>query len=373
MQSVNKNLSPQKNADTKPQENAFQGQKIARLAALTLIFSYAEVLIPRIIPFFRLGLGNAALLMAFELPFPSYLFLSLIKSLCSNLMAGTLISPFFIISLAQSLLSALVMWIFYKINFACKNKLFSLFGISMLGSAVSALVQIFLSSLYLGSGTLSLLGIMLIFNVISAILTAVLAEYLGGESFSKQCKAVSSAKLQAQEEETDVKNCTEACAILSSKDSALKNPDASSRIPPLLLICILLSASVAIFFIKNTWILCGTLAASLIAQKISKRRILIIPHISLWLFAIISCLLVPDGKILFSVFGFSITKGALITGIQKALRLSAVSALSQCAISLKPKSGTILAQTLEYYRAMSDTFRNTDGNIFTKLRASISN
>ena len=357
MQSANKN---------------FQRTKIARLAALTLIFSYAEVLIPRIIPFFRLGLGNAALLMAFDLSFPSYIVLSIVKSICANLMAGTLISPFFIISLAQSILSALVMWLFYKLNLLTKNKSLSLFGISMLGSSVSAVVQILLSSLYLGHGTLTLLGPMLIFNVISAILTAALAEYLGRESFTKQCKAVSSTKLQAQAEETDVKNCTEACATLSSKDSALKKTEASSRIPPLLLICILLSASIAIFFIKNTWILCGALAASLIAQKISKRRILIVPHISLWLFAIISCVLVPDGKILFSVFGFSVTQGSLITGIQKALRLSAVSALSQCAISLKPKNGTILAQTLEYYRAMSDTFRNTEGNVFTKLQAAIS-
>ena len=60
-------------------------KRIAYLSALTLLFSYAELLLPRIIPFFRLGLGNVAILMAFEMPFPAFLLLSVIKAVAASL------------------------------------------------------------------------------------------------------------------------------------------------------------------------------------------------------------------------------------------------------------------------------------------------
>ena len=58
-------------------------QKIAYLAALTLMFSYAELLIPRIFPYFRLGLGNAALLMGLELSFSAFMLLGVVKTVCA--------------------------------------------------------------------------------------------------------------------------------------------------------------------------------------------------------------------------------------------------------------------------------------------------
>ncbi len=162
-------------------------QQIARLSALTLIFSYAELLIPRVLPFFRLGLGNAALLMglACGLTFPAFMLLSLVKAVAANLMAGTLFSPFFLVSFAQSLVSALIMFGLFRAGrpgVSRENRsrrLLSLYGISICGAAASALVQIALSSLYLGQGTWSLLGPMLLFNLVSGTVTALLAEFLG--------------------------------------------------------------------------------------------------------------------------------------------------------------------------------------------------
>ena len=72
-------------------------------------------------------------------------------------------------------------------------------------------------------------------------------------------------------------------------------------------------------------------------------------------------------RVLFSVFRFSVTQGALISGIQKALRLSIVSAFSQCAVCIRPKENTLLALTIDYYKSMSDSLRNTKlGNKFIK-------
>ena len=119
--------------------------QVAYLSALTLLFSYVEMILPRTVPFFRLGLGNIAVLMAFNLPLAPFLLLSLIKATAASLMAGTLFSPFYLVSLAQSFSSAVVMYMIAGINKKGGEKLFSVDGISVLGATISAVVQILLA------------------------------------------------------------------------------------------------------------------------------------------------------------------------------------------------------------------------------------
>ena len=354
-------------------------QQIARLSALTLIFSYAELLIPRLVPFFRLGLGNAALLMglACGLTFPAFMLLCVVKAVAANLMAGTLFSPFFLVSFAQSLVSALIMFGLFRAGrpgVSRENKsrrLLSLYGISICGAAVSALVQIALSSLYLGQGTWSLLGPMLLFNLVSGTVTAWLAEFLtdyneGGESLPLVTKTVVST------------GSTTVFSTTPSAGTPRNAPDpagshSTSRLRNIFSLVIILAAAASVFFIKNTAVLCGILVLSFLAQKISGRKILLLPHISLWLFVLVTSVLIPNGRVLFTFAGFSITEGAALSGLQKALRLSIVSALSQtaAAIKLTTNPDSLLALTLGYYRQMLDTFRNTQGSLLTKIKATL--
>lgn len=312
--------------------------KIAYLGALTLLFSYAEMLLPRFTPFFRIGLGNIAILLAFDLNPLSFMLLTLIKAFASSLMAGTLFSPFFLISLGQSFFSGMMMYLLARLNRKCKNILFSLYGISILGSAVSALIQIFLSTLYLGKGTYSLLGPMLLFSLFSGIITAFFSLIL---------------------------HIPEQAPNLIRKESMEKKQ------PVLLLALLILSASAAIFMIKNLIILSLALILALILQLISGRKIYIFPHISLWIFVVISTLFIPNGEVLIKIGTFSITKGSLIIGITKALKLSIVSALSQCAASLKPRGDRPLALVLAYFTALSNLFRSSQGNFIQKLKTTL--
>lgn len=312
--------------------------KIAYLGALTLLFSYAEMLLPRFTPFFRIGLGNIAILLAFDLNPLSFMLLTLIKAFASSLMAGTLFSPFFLISLGQSFFSGMMMYLLARLNRKCKNNLFSLYGISILGSAVSALIQIFLSTLYLGKGTYSLLGPMLLFSLFSGIITAFFSLIL---------------------------HIPEQAPNLIRKESVEKKQ------PVLLLALLILSASAAIFMIKNLIILSLALILALILQLISGRKIYIFPHISLWIFVVISTLFIPNGEVLIKIGTFSITKGSLIIGITKALKLSIVSALSQCAASLKPRGDRPLALVLAYFTALSNLFRSSQGNFIQKFKTTL--
>lgn len=312
--------------------------KIAYLGALTLLFSYAEMLLPRFTPFFRIGLGNIAILLAFDLNPLSFMLLTLIKAFASSLMAGTLFSPFFLISLGQSFFSGMMMYLLARLNRKCKNILFSLYGISILGSAVSALIQIFLSTLYLGKGTYSLLGPMLLFSLFSGIITAFFSLILH---------------------------------IPEQAPNLIRKENVEKKQPVLLLALLILSASAAIFMIKNLIILSLALILALILQLISGRKIYIFPHISLWIFVVISTLFIPNGEVLIKIGTFSITKGSLIIGITKALKLSIVSALSQCAASLKPRGDRPLALVLAYFTALSNLFRSSQGNFIQKLKTTL--
>lgn len=312
--------------------------KIAYLGALTLLFSYAEMLLPRFTPFFRIGLGNIAILLAFDLNPLSFMLLTLIKAFASSLMAGTLFSPFFLISLGQSFFSGMMMYLLARLNRKCKNNLFSLYGISILGSAVSTLIQIFLSTLYLGKGTYSLLGPMLLFSLFSGIITAFFSLILH---------------------------------IPEQAPNLIRKENVEKKQPVLLLALLILSASATIFMIKNLIILSLALILALILQLISGRKIYIFPHISLWIFVVISTLFIPNGEVLIKIGTFSITTGSLIIGITKALKLSIVSALSQCAASLKPRGDRPLALVLAYFTALSNLFRSSQGNFIQKFKTTL--
>ena len=377
-------------------------QQIARLAALTLIFSYAELMLPRVVPFFRLGLGNAALLMglALGLTFPAFMLLSVLKALAANLMAGTLFSPFFLVSFAQSLVSALIMFGLWRVDCVGRagregdgRRLLSLYGISVCGAAASALVQISLSSLYLGQGTWSLLGPMLLFNLMSGFITAWIAEILGasdkgGEVIysNKSEKIVHWTVLKAEGENFYPEFCEAKlqaqvrCSNRNTEDCNLCHPRNApgsshpvSRARNIICLALILAAAASVFFIKNTAFLCAILPLSFLAQKLSHRKILLLPHISLWLFVLLTSVFVPNGRVLFAFAGFSFTEGAALSALQKALRLSIVSALSQTAATIKLPAApdSLLALTLDYYSAMGDTFRETSGSIITKLKAAL--
>ena len=357
MQSVNNSPLVATNSTTR--------QQVARLAALTLIFSYAELMIPRVLPFFRLGLGNTALLMglALDLTFPAFMLLSVVKAVAANLMAGTLFSPFFLVSFAQSIVSALIMFGLKRAGRPGtenrSRRLLSLYGISFCGASASAVVQIALSSLYLGQGTWSLLGPMLLFNLMSGFITAWIAEILGSTGGGSIPLA-----------RTSLLATPSAGTPRNAPDTTGSHE--ASRPRNIIRLVIILAAAASVFFIKSTVVLCGFLLLSFIAQKIAGRKILLLPHLSLWLFVLITSVFLPNGRVLFNLFGFSITEGALLNGLQKAMRLSSVAALSQCAVSIRPGENTLLGLTLNYYKLMLDSFVNTQGSVITKLRVALS-
>lgn len=319
-------------------------KRVAYLSALTLLFSYAELLLPRFLPFFRLGLGNVAILLSFSLDPLNFILLTIIKAVASCLMSGTLFSPFFLISFVQSVVSGLFMYGIVKLF---RGRLISVYGISILGSACSAVIQILLSSLYLGEGTNALLGPMILFSLFSGIVTAWLSQIL---------------HIPEQVPELINQNGMETIAENEKKQ----------KIKTICMILAILIASVFIIIIKNIYVLLFALVLSFAAQILSKRKIRILPHISIWLFVIVSTLIMPQGKILFSFLGWNITNGALLIGIEKALKLSALSALSQSLAGVRPAGNGILSLSLSYFGGLCKILNSSEGNLIKRTRTALS-
>ena len=189
---------------------------LAYLCALTLLFSYAEMILPRVVPFFRLGLANVVILLALDINLGSFIILSILKATAASLIGGTLFSPFFFISLVQSCVSALIMRFMYKF---ISKKVISLYGISVVGSSVSAAIQIILASLYIGKGTFALLGPMLIFNTVSGIVTAFFSEKLGIKESIYQIENESQKmEMQSSDSESKEKSYRPLVQLFSSGD-----------------------------------------------------------------------------------------------------------------------------------------------------------
>jgi len=120
-----------------------RGKLMAFLAALCFFLSAVEYMIPKLLPFMRLGIANLPSLLAVDLlPFSSFLVLALIKVIGMSLVTGSLFSYVALFSLAGTMCAALVMFGTRKLF---RERVTSI-GVSVLGAVSSNAVQVLLAS-----------------------------------------------------------------------------------------------------------------------------------------------------------------------------------------------------------------------------------
>jgi heptaprenyl diphosphate synthase len=114
----------------------------ALLGAFCFFLSTIEYMIPKPLPFMRLGIANLPILLAVDiLPLPWYLVLALVKVVGMSVISGSLFSYVALFSLVGTLAAALVMWVSRRAG----GRHISAVGISVLGAVTSNAVQIFLA------------------------------------------------------------------------------------------------------------------------------------------------------------------------------------------------------------------------------------
>jgi heptaprenyl diphosphate synthase len=125
--------------------------KTAMLAAFALFLSTVEYMIPKPLPFLRIGLANVPVMIALGLlSFPDYLVLIALKIIGQGLVNGTLFSYIFVYSAGGSLSSAVLMYLLFKLP----GRQLSYIGISTAGAMTSNAVQLLLAQYLLFGGSI---------------------------------------------------------------------------------------------------------------------------------------------------------------------------------------------------------------------------
>lgn len=127
----------------RPTDPGRKAEVTALLGAFCFFLSALEYMVPKPLPFMRLGIANLPILVAIDLlPLPWYLALALVKVVGMSLISGSLFSYVALFSLAGTLTAALAMRGARK---AFGSRVTAV-GVSMLGALASNAVQIALAS-----------------------------------------------------------------------------------------------------------------------------------------------------------------------------------------------------------------------------------
>jgi len=126
-------------------------KNIAILGAFCLFLSTIEYMIPKPLPFMRIGIANLPLMLALDIfPLRTFLVLAAIKILGQALITGTLFSYIFLFSMVGTTLSALSMYVLRRI--LGRNRI-SFIGIGTMGAMMSNIVQLCLARVFIfGNG-----------------------------------------------------------------------------------------------------------------------------------------------------------------------------------------------------------------------------
>ena len=154
---------------------------VALLGALCLFLSTVEYMIPKPLPFMRVGIANLPLMLALDIfPFGTFLLLAVIKILGQALITGTLFSYVFLFSLAGPLLSSVSM---YGIRRLLGPRRISFVGIGCLGAMMSNAAQLVLAWLFvIGRGVRYIAPPFLAAGLIAGIVLGLFCEHFTGRS-----------------------------------------------------------------------------------------------------------------------------------------------------------------------------------------------
>lgn len=147
---------------------------ISVFVCVALIVSLLESYVPIPIPNVRLGLSNVIVINAILLfRFRDTFFVVFLKSLLLVIILGNPVS--FLYNFFAGFISLSVMYFFYRYF----SKIFSIIGISVLGSIFHVLIQILISALLLDTfSVFNFLSILEILAVFTGIIVGIISNYL---------------------------------------------------------------------------------------------------------------------------------------------------------------------------------------------------
>jgi len=299
--------------------------------ALCFFLSAIEFIIPKPLPFLRVGLANIPLMLALDvLSFPAFLLLATIKIFGQAFISGTLFSYLVFFSAAGTFGAALTMYALHGIS----RKALSLAGIGVAGAFVSNTVQLFIGRFFIfGEGIWYMLPPFLLIGAVTSLLLGIFCESFAAESewYAQITHSVSSFSIQLPE---DVPQANHPKLRLVSGFALL----------------------IALLFIPGLPAKAVILAAGLFLCIAEKQKIHGIAFCISTAGIIVCHSFIPVGKELFSIGRFPVTSGALLNGLEKAVILQAMIAVSrwtlQVRMHLPGRTGLILDESLYIFKQL---------------------
>lgn len=266
------------------------------LAALCIFLSAVEYAVPKPLPFMRLGLANLPIILAlFLLNTRQYFLLVFVKVLGQSIVSGTLFSYIVLFSAGGTFASSLVMFLIFRLF----GRFLSCIGISLSGALANNTVQLLLArGILFGKGAVFLAPLVYIAGAVTGILLGIFAL-----SFTSSSRWFYLCKTRSLPSESDMHH-------LNADTLPGKSPDKKGR------------------------------------------RIKIFPPLLVFISIVLFSLLQPYGRVLFSVFSFDITSGALLSGVRRALILTGMVVLSRLFIKtsfkLPGRPGLFMNRVFQY-------------------------
>jgi heptaprenyl diphosphate synthase len=343
----------------------------ALLAAFCFFLSAIEYMLPKPLPFMRLGIANLPILLAVDfLPFKWFLVLAAAKVVGMSIVSGTLFSYVALFSLAGTMVAALVM---RGVRWAGRQAV-SLVGVSIAGAVTSNAIQMLIARYVIfGEVAWLIAPIFLLTGLITGTLMGFFAEYFVEHSHWYACATDTSVEPQAEDEIATEQGSgaipTEAGTETISEQSsaqhrarrrALKNRIQTVRrqhyealVEPWM--AAVVGVGVAIVFLLQQGLFVKTLFLFLFIlwTWLAGKRFSLISTLIVMLGIVATNLLIPSGRVLLRFGPIVITEMALSEGLSKALTFEGLMYLSKAAImpglQFPGKFGAIIAKAFQYY------------------------
>ena len=320
------------------------------MGGLCFFLSALEYMIPKPLPFIRIGLANLPLLLALDIfPFSYYMLLVALKVTGQALVSGTLFSYVFLFSISGAGVSALLT---YALRRSLGKERISLIGISAAGALASNGVTLTLAYFFVfGAGVRYAAAPVLALGIVTGTLLG-----LGCEYFIRRSRWYARAANTGLSDNRNINDLDEAAARYDNPEDSQGNNIDEKKLP---------GAAAGnrsenfrkareAFFLKT--FTSGELAMaglcmapalllnpdthSRIAQFLfffflvwlSGKKNNLLVMVSVMFGIVFFNLLVPYGEILFSVGPLNITSGALMGGIRRAVTLEGLFMLSRCCV-----------------------------------------
>lgn len=326
---------------------------LSRFAALCFFLSTIEYLIPKPLPFLRLGLANVPLILALSFfSFKDYFLLLLLKVLGQALLTGSLFSYIFLFSFTGTLSSGLFMFLLYTL---LKTNISSI-GLSVAGAFISNGTQIILARFFIfGFSAWYIAPVFFLTGILTSIGLGVFTNLFLEKSrwlasFKENRDQLNRAGSDPRLELKHTQDFSSGFASNSMPDLTFNRGQKLRWFLGFVLILMLTIST-------NTAIRISIVCLGLFLNILDKSKISFIPIIVTSISIIFFNLLIPAGKVLFLFFTFPITQGSLFTGIHKALLLEGLFFLSRwilyCPISFPGRIGTLISNSLTIFSKLT--------------------